>query len=307
MDEVLTTRGVCFSYGRANAVADLDLTLRRGDVLGFVGPNGAGKTTTIKLLLGLLTPTRGTIEAFGLPMATRRPDVLGRIGALVETPAVYGHLTAAENLELQRVAHRADRSRTREVLELVSLQDAGRKPVKHFSLGMRQRLGIAIALLHRPELLILDEPANGLDPAGIQDVRRLLHRLAAEERTTILVSSHILAELEQSATTIAVIVGGRIRFSGTLDAMKASRGGVVRVVVDNRELAAAALGRLGMAVEADGPDGLQVRADDREVCARVASALAGDGLKIYRLALEHPPLEELFLEIVRRHEREVAA
>jgi len=307
MNTILTTRGLCFSYGKAAAVSGLDLTLQRGDIFGFVGPNGAGKTTTIKLLLGLLTPTSGTVEAFGLGMHRDRLTILRRIGALVETPSLYGHLTADENLRIQAMAHGVDARRRMEVLELVALQQALGKKVRHFSLGMKQRLGVAMALLHRPELLVLDEPSNGLDPEGIQDLRRLLKRLAADQGLTVFLSSHILAELEQTATKVAVITGGSLRYHGTIEALRASQGGRLRISVDRVDDARALLRQQGHEVAVEGADTLVAGTSDRERSARITAALVGGGIKVYQAVLEQPNLEEAFLEIVRRHDGSVAS
>jgi lantibiotic transport system ATP-binding protein len=307
MDPVLATKRLSFAYGRAAAVTDVDLTLHRGEVFGFVGPNGAGKTTTIKLLLGLLTPTRGDIRAFGHSMTEHRADVLRRIGALVEAPAVYGHLTADENLAIQRLAHGVPAERVPAVLALVGLQDTRGKKVRHFSLGMTQRLGIAMALLHEPELLVLDEPANGLDPEGIQDLRRLLKRLAGEQQMTVFVSSHILAELEQTATRIAVITGGRLRYQGSIDALKASQRGRLLVTVDRQDDARAVVERLGLRADTRGTDALAVDAQDREQAAAITTALVGAGLRVYQVVVEQPNLEDVFLDLVRRYEGKAAA
>jgi ABC-2 type transport system ATP-binding protein len=302
MEPVLVTRHLTFSYGTTAAVSNVDLTLDRGDIFGFVGPNGAGKTTTIKLLLGLLTPSSGTIEAFGRPMRNDRTGALRRIGALVETPSLYGHLTAEENLRIQRLAHGFPARRIAEVLELVALQRARSKKVKHFSLGMKQRLGVAMALVHEPELLILDEPANGLDPAGIQDLRLLLKRLATERHLTVFLSSHILAELEQTATKIAVISRGVLRYQGTLDALKASRAGHLKVTVDRVDRARQILERDGYPLVHEDGDTLTTCANDREVSAAVTAALVSAGVKVYQVAFEQPNLEDIFLAIVRAHD-----
>jgi len=301
--EVLITRNLSFSYGTAAAVSNVDLAICRGDIFGFVGPNGAGKTTTIKLLLGLLTPSSGTIRAFGRPMQDDRTGALRRIGALVETPSLYPHLTATENLRIQQLAHRVLPRRIGEVLELMSLETARDKRVKHFSLGMKQRLGIALALLHAPDLLVLDEPANGLDPAGIQDLRLLLKRLAADEGMTIFLSSHILAELEQTASKIAIISQGAIRYQGTLDALKATQQGRLHLVVDDGERARTALLRLGYGGLPAKGDSFAVPAADRDACSAVNAALVSAGVKVSHLAFEQPNLEDLFLAIVRDAER----
>ncbi len=225
----------------------------------------------------------------------------------METPALYRHLTAAENLRIQALAHGVSWERINRVLDLVSLSSAGRKRVSQFSLGMKQRLGVAMALLHRPELLVLDEPANGLDPAGIQDLRVLLKRLAAEEGLTIFLSSHILAELEQTATKVAIIARGSLRYQGTVEALKAVLGGRCRVVVDRADDARALLERCGHPVSTEGSDSVLLEADDREQCAAVTASLVAGGIKVYQVALEQPNLEEAFLEIVRAAEKETGS
>jgi len=233
--------------------------------------------------------------------------VLRRIGALVEAPAVYGHLTADENLAIQRLAHGVPAERVPAVLALVGLQDTRGKKVRHFSLGMTQRLGIAMALLHEPELLVLDEPANGLDPEGIQDLRRLLKRLADEQQMTVFVSSHILAELEQTATRIAVITRGRLRYQGSIEALKAGQRGRLLVTVDRPGDARAVVERIGVRVSASGPDSLAADTLDREQAAAITSALVGAGLKVYQVVFEQPNLEDVFLDLVRRHDGRHAA
>jgi ABC-2 type transport system ATP-binding protein len=240
-------------------------------------------------------------------MADHRSDVLRRIGALVEAPAVYGHLTAAENLDLQRLAHGVPASRVPEGLALVGLQDTRGKKVRHFSLGMTQRLGIAMALLHAPELLVLDEPANGLDPEGIQDLRHLLKRLAAERGMTVFVSSHILAELEQTVSQIAVITGGHLRYQGTIDALKAGHRRRLLVTVDDTTRGLAAIERLGKRAEVAGSDTLVVDTQDRDACAAVTATLVGAGIKVYQSVLDEPNLEAIFLDLVRHHDGRTAA
>jgi ABC-type multidrug transport system ATPase subunit len=206
---VISTRGLVKRYGRLRAVDGIDLDVQQGDVYGFLGANGSGKTTTVRMLLGLVLPTSGTIELLGerMPRAGRR--VLPRVGALIEGPAHYGHLSGRENLSLLDASGRGGswrtrRSRVDEVLDQVGLGGVGRRPVKAYSLGMRQRLGLAGALLRRPDLLVLDEPTNGLDPQGISEIRELLLGLH-RDGTTIFLSSHLLAEVEQLCSRVGVL------------------------------------------------------------------------------------------------------
>jgi ABC-2 type transport system ATP-binding protein len=208
--------GLTHRFGRnAPVLTDVDMTVPTGAIYGFLGPNGAGKTTTLRVILGLLRRQAGRVQVLGLSLDEHREGVLSKVGSSIESPSIYGALTAAENLEVWRMVYGCDRSRISTMLELVGLADTGRKRADQFSLGMKQRLSIAIALLHQPTLLILDEPTNGLDPHGIIEVRSLLRTLN-REGITILVSSHLLAEIEKVVTHLGVIHRGRMVFEGTL-------------------------------------------------------------------------------------------
>ena len=228
---VISTRGLVKRYGRVRAVDGIDLDVQAGDVYGFLGANGSGKTTTVRMLLGLVLPTSGEIELLGerMPRAGRR--VLPRVGALIEGPAHYGHLSGRENLSLLDASGRGGAWRTRrrrvdDVLEQVGLAGVGRRPVKAYSLGMRQRLGLAGALLRRPELLVLDEPTNGLDPQGITEVRELLLELH-RGGTTVFLSSHLLAEVEQLCSRVGVLDRGRLVLQDELAMLTAPTGSTV--------------------------------------------------------------------------------
>jgi ABC-type multidrug transport system ATPase subunit len=292
MSAVLTTRGLVKRFGRLRAVDGIDLDVREGDVYGFLGANGSGKTTTVRMLLGLVLPTSGEVELLGgrMPRAGRR--VLPRVGALVEGPAHYGHLSGRENLSLLDAAgpgggRRTRRARIDEVLEQVGLAGVGRRPVKAYSLGMRQRLGLAGALLRRPELLVLDEPTNGLDPQGIHEIRTLLLDLH-RGGTTIFLSSHLLAEVEQMATRVGVLDRGRLVLQDDLSVLTAPTG---RTVVHSPapELVRATLDGRVTAVE--GERVLVRGADPAEVNALLVRA----GVPVRGLALERPTLEEVVL------------
>ena len=231
MSTVIATRGLVKQYGRVRAVDGIDLDVRAGDVYGFLGANGSGKTTTVRMLLGLVLPTRGEVELLGerMPRAGRR--VLPRVGALIEAPAAYGHLSGRENLALLDAAgpgggRRDRRRRIADVLDQVGLGGVGRRPVKAYSLGMRQRLGLAGALLRRPELLVLDEPTNGLDPQGISEIRELLMELH-RGGTTVFLSSHLLAEVEQLCSRVGVLDRGRLVLQDQLATLTAPTGATV--------------------------------------------------------------------------------
>ena len=298
MTPILEADGLVYRYGPRDVVRGVCLRVERGDIFGFVGPNGAGKTTTIKMLLGLLTPVRGELRLFGLSMQERRLEILRRIGALVESPALYPHLTARENLGLQQLVFGVSEPRGDAVLEIVDLEaDADRK-VRHFSLGMKQRLGIAMALLHEPELLVLDEPANGLDPAGILELRALFRRLASSG-VTILVSSHILAELEQTITRLAVINRGAICYQGGLDELRAAHGTSLRIRTDAVEAAAGDLARRGYVAVLGADGALRASIATSQDAAVINRFLVWRGHGVNELVVEQPNLEQVYMRLTR--------
>jgi ABC-2 type transport system ATP-binding protein len=289
---VIATRGLVKRFGRLRAVDGIDLDVRAGDVYGFLGANGSGKTTTVRMLLGLVLPTSGEIELLGgrMPRAGRR--VLPRVGALIEAPAAYGHLSGRENLALLDASGpggpwRTRKSRIAEVLEQVGLGGVGRRPVKAYSLGMRQRLGLAGALLRRPELLILDEPTNGLDPQGITEIRNLLLELH-RAGTTVFLSSHLLAEVEQLCTRVGVLDRGRLVLQEELATLTAPTGAtVVRTPTPDRVRQALD----GRVTAIDGERVVVRGADPAEVNRLLVSA----GIPVTGLALQRPSLEEVVL------------
>ncbi len=291
---MIRTRALTKRYGNVLAVAAVDLDVHEGDVYGFLGANGSGKTTTVRALLGLVLATSGEIELLGEPMPRAARSVLPQVGTLVEGPAAYGHLSARANLDLLDAAgpaagpRAARRLRVDEALERVGLAGVGRRPVKAFSLGMRQRLGLAAALLREPRLLVLDEPTNGLDPQGIREVRDLLLALNAAG-TTVFLSSHLLAEIEQMCTRVGVLDRGRLVLQDSLATLQAPTG---RTVVRTPDPAAAA-GLLGGRVEARDGTRLVVRGDEP---AEVNETLVRAGLRVHELAAERRTLEEIVLE-----------
>ena len=219
-DAVLQTRGLTKRYGNRTVVDRLDLTVFRGDVFGFLGPNGAGKSTTIRMVLRLVFPTAGDVEIFGRSLRKEKQEVLHRVGALVENPAFYGHLSARRNLELLGgLEKRLPRGQILSHLERVGLADRADDPVKTFSHGMQQRLALALALVAEPALVVLDEPTTGLDPQGMKEVRDLIVALARTQGITVFLSSHLLHEVEMTATRMAVIHEGRLRVAGSVDAL----------------------------------------------------------------------------------------
>jgi ABC-2 type transport system ATP-binding protein len=296
MPYVVETKQLTKRFGRQCAVAGLDLNIAKGEIYGFLGPNGAGKTTTIRMLLGLMKPTSGTIHIFGKDLRKERIDILRKVGSLVESPSYYPHLTAYENLEAWRKISGVAKTRIREVLDIVRLTDAAHKKVKHFSLGMKQRLGIAAALLNEPELLILDEPTNGLDPAGIIEIRELIRRLPAEYGMTVLISSHLLSEIDQIATTVGVLAKGRLIFQDSIEAMRRYAQTHVLIKADRGDRAWQCL--LASGIRADWRDGRIVLADPSdERVAQAVRTLVRDGFAIYRVEEEKRALEDIFLQM----------
>ena len=296
MSAVIATRALVKRYGRLRAVDGIDLDVLAGDIYGFLGANGSGKTTTVRMLLGLVLPTAGEIELLGERMPRGGRRVLPRVGSLVEGPAHYGHLSGRANLALLDASGpggswRTRRRRIDEVLEQVGLAGIGRRPVRAYSLGMRQRLGLAGALLRRPEVLVLDEPTNGLDPQGIAEIRELLLDLH-REGTTVFLSSHLLAEVEQLCTRVGVLDRGRMVVQDQLDALRRPTG---RVLVHTPDAAAAHALLDGRVERVDGHR-LLVRFDD---AAALNARLVGAGIRVESLVAERRALEDVVLAATR--------
>jgi ABC-type multidrug transport system ATPase subunit len=298
---IVSTERLTKTFGPRTAVDAVDLTVRRGEVYGFLGPNGAGKTTTLRMLLGLVRPTSGRATVHGLRPGD--PAAVARTGSLVEGPGFYPYLSGRENLRvLARYRGLADRAVDR-VLERVDLADRGRDRFKAYSLGMKQRLGVAAALLGEPDLLVLDEPTNGLDPAGMADMRSLLVDVAAGGQT-VLLSSHLLAEVQEICDRIGIISGGRLLVESTVADLRGSTG--IRLVARPLDRAlAVAMAVLGDdAVEVDGT-ALRV-AGSAEQAPELARALVGAGVDITELVPVERSLEDVFFDLTRTTE-EVAA
>lgn len=220
MQYAIQTEHLSRSFGSIRAVQDISLQVPEASVFGFLGPNGAGKTTTIRMLLGLIRPTEGEVSLHGLSLRQNHREALKKVGAIVETPALYPNLTARENLQLSIRTHGGHHSEIMPLISMVRLDNALDRRVSNYSLGMRQRLALARAMLNRPKILILDEPTNGLDPAGIAEFRELIISLPKEFGTTVFLSSHLLAEVEQTVTYCALLHQGRLLFQGSLEQME---------------------------------------------------------------------------------------
>jgi ABC-type multidrug transport system ATPase subunit len=297
---VIVTRQLTKKFGRVLAVDRVDLEVRAGDRYGFLGPNGSGKTTVVRLLLGLVFATSGEIEVLGRPVPARLAEVLPQIGSLIETPAAYGHLSGRANLALLDAAGpvprarsaRGRRARARRIddtLERVGLGGLDNRAVRKYSLGMRQRLGLAAALLRAPSLLILDEPTNGLDPQGIREMRDLLAGLN-DAGATIFLSSHQLAEVEQLCTRIGVVDRGRLVLQDSLDALRSATG---RVVVRSPDADRAAAELDGRVAGRDGDRLVVAQADPAAVNAQLVAA----GVRVTEIRPELRSLEELVLRV----------
>ena len=297
----IATRGLTKRHRSGQVAVDgIDLVVPTGSVYGFLGPNGSGKTTTIRMLLGLVRPTAGTHDLLGEAMPRAAPDVLPRVGALVDGPAFHGFLSGRENLARLDAADltvtvRSSKRRISDALDRVGLSTAAAKPYHSYSLGMRQRLGLAGALLRPRELYVLDEPTNGLDPQGTREVRTLVREVGADG-ATVFVSSHLLSEIEQVCTHVGVMSRGRLVYSGPLADMQTATGIEVHVDTPDPEAAAAVLARLGTGVPELNAEG--VRAPLNAVPSEaVTAALVAAGVRVRQLVVAQPDLEEVFVSL----------
>ena len=294
---IIETRDLCKQYGDALRVAHLNLNVPEGSIYGFLGPNGAGKSTTLKMILGLVHPTAGDIQVLGQPMDhAHRLTVLQQVGSLIENPSYYGHLTGEENLRIVQTLRGAPEKDIQEVLQIVRLDSQKDKQVAHYSLGMKQRLGLAAALLGYPKLLILDEPTNGLDPAGIQEMRELICSLPRRFEMTVVVSSHLLTEIDQMADHVAIIREGELVFQDTLAALHGRSRHHLALRTTNDAFAQTLL--QGRAVPCEEENGFLILPilSDGET-AQLTRFLAEQRLGVIRLEERQKSLEDIFLEL----------
>ena len=294
---IIETHDLCKQYGNALRVAHLNLDVPEGSVYGFLGPNGAGKSTTLKMILGLVRPTAGSIQVLGKEMdAKNRLAVLRQVGSLIESPSYYGHLTGEENLRIVQTLRGVPEKNIREVLQIVRLDGQRGKKLAHYSLGMKQRLGLAAALLGYPKLLILDEPTNGLDPAGIQEMRELICSLPERFGMTVVVSSHLLSEIDQMADHVAIIREGELVFQDTLEALHGRSRHHLALRTTNNAVARAVLQERSVPCqEEEGYLILPILSD--ELAAQLTRLLAERHLGVIRLEERQKSLEDIFLEL----------
>lgn len=297
MKYMIETRGLSKKYGEKYSVKNLGLKVRPGCVYGFLGPNGAGKSTTMKMLLGLVKPTSGEMSMFGREVGDKnRIEVLKNTGSLIESPSYYGHLNGRENLEIVQTLKNVPKEEIDEVLSIVRLDGQQKKKVKEYSLGMKQRLGLAAALLGKPKLLLLDEPTNGLDPAGIQEMRELISDLPKHYGMTVMVSSHLLSEIDQMATDVGIINNGKLIYQGGLQKLHDQAKSSICIRVLNPGTAARILEESGEAYRIEGEDLVFPEREAGQV-AKLVTLLAAHGAQITGVTAQQKSLEDIFLTL----------
>ena len=292
---IVATDNLSKEYDGVYRVQELDIRIKEGDIYGFLGPNGAGKSTTMKMLLGLVKPTSGTIEIMGKPFNEKnRRDILSSVGSLIESPSYYGHLTGRENMEIIRRLLDVPKKNIEEAVHIVRMENQMEKKVKNYSLGMKQRLGIAMALARFPKLLILDEPTNGLDPAGIEEMRELIKMLPKQYGMTVMISSHILSEIDQMATVVGIINQGCLIFQEKMSVLDMQREPqIILRTSDNNH----AFQLLKKANPQRTTDGLQIGALTDEQTGAVVQCLCSNGISVYRVEEHRESLEDIFLNL----------
>ena len=298
MGTVITTDSLTKTYGKKDVVKDLDLHVPGGSIYGFLGPNGAGKSTTMKMILGLIKPSKGEITVLGKEVNEKnRLSVLRNTGSLIEAPSYYGHLSGVENLEIICTLKNVPLSEIQRVLKIVRMEKQKDKKVSQYSLGMKQRLGLAAALLGNPKILLLDEPTNGLDPAGIQEMRELICSLPKQYGMTVLVSSHLLSEIDQMATHVGIINQGELIFQDSLSALhKHSRSRLI-LKTDNDAAALSVLLSFGLSASLEGKT-LCLKTTDNETVIKAVNVLVQSGIGILRLTEQQMSLEDIFLQLI---------
>jgi ABC-type multidrug transport system ATPase subunit len=297
MGNLVEVKGLVKTFGHFTAVNNLSFQVGDGDVYGFLGQNGAGKSTTIRMLLTLITPTQGSIELFGMNLQTHRKEILQQVGAVIEKPDVYKYLSAYDNLKLfARLHGKVTHNQVMKQLEVVGLADRANDKVKTFSQGMKQRLGIAIALIHNPKLIVLDEPTNGLDPQGIADIRNLILHLTREEKKTVIVSSHLLSEIEQVATKVLIIDKGKKIIEGTSTELFDPSQTIVELTTTNNTFALQQIGNSSWKNHLQQNTNAIVLKLDKQEIPQLHKDLANMNIGLLSLQPRHS-LEDYFLQV----------
>jgi len=302
MQNYIETNHLDFSFGKLKVLNDLSINVSQESIYGFLGPNGAGKSTTIRALLGLYKTKENHVKIFGKSINNENLSILKRIGALVESPTLYDHLSGFDNLEITRKLRGIPQNRTSEALKTVNLLQDARRPVKHYSMGMKQRLGLALTIISEPDLLILDEPTNGLDPHGIIEIRELLLFLKKEKGTTIFISSHILSEIERIASHVGIINKGKLLFQGTLEDLREI--GVSTVYIETSELEKG----LKLLQENNFPlaklnksNMIETDIENKEEINKITRLLVKNDVPIFGISNSKKDLEQLFLDITKEN------
>lgn len=294
------TSQLCYSFSSEVPVLNnINMQVPSGSVYGFLGPNGAGKTTTLRLLLGLIKKQDGDIRIFNKVFKKNRIEILRRVGSMIESPSLYGHLTAVENLQLLQKIYQCPKERIQHVLNIVGLPGTGNKKASQFSLGMKQRLSIAVALLHKPDLLILDEPTNGLDPNGIIEIRELLKKLNEEQGISIIISSHLLSEIEKMVTHVGIISKGNMVFQGTLKDLinKQQQSSSLVIETNNIERSREIISAMQLNGIIDN-NRFILPVPSRETIAVLNSQLVNNGIEVYEISPLRKDLETIFMELI---------
>ncbi|MEL7121488.1 MAG: ATP-binding cassette domain-containing protein [Bacteroidota bacterium] len=302
---VIYTEDLNFQFGNVPIIKGLKLEVPQNSIYGFLGPNGAGKSTSIKLILGLLRPASGQIRIFDQMMQDNKMAILSRIGNMIESPSLYQHLTAWDNLHYLDILFKKGKRRMEEVLDLVGLTHAKKKKVKHFSMGMKQRLGIAMALFHDPDLLILDEPVNGLDPAGIQEMRKLFNRLQ-EMGKTVFISSHLLAEIEKTCTHLGIIQKGELLYQGEINSLLETATRSIQLKVSSAEDAANAIIPMQLEFNVIDQNSIKVQIPSDEAFDQLIRKMVLENIAVYDVERQTASLEDLFIGLTASPKNQLA-
>ncbi len=296
METIIKTTDLNFSFGKQKVIDKLCLEVPKNSIFGFLGPNGAGKSTTIKLLLGLLHSSESNIHLFGKDLRNNKNEILNKVGNLIESPTIYRNLTASENLLYLNKIYKKETTRIEEILKIIGLWEHRNKKAKHFSTGMKQRLGIGMAIFHNPELVILDEPVNGLDPAGVFEIRELLLRLQNDGKT-IFISSHILSEIEKLCSYVGIIKKGVMLFQGEINSLISKTIKYIEIQTNDNTRAIELLRKQQYLVKIKTNDILEIEVDNKNSFNKLISVLITNEVKIYDIEKKSANLEDIFINL----------